>query len=176
MPARIVLRSKSAQGGAVDMLQYVSAEIIYCRERARQARERAGAATETEAKRDHLAAEERWLALARSYELQGRLSTMLHEHERSDGAVPVARMARDRGRAFDPEVVAIMGFAFSAVFADLGLSNRDEVVALRAARRIIELAAAGERDPERLTVATIRWVSEWVKEKVARTVAPSTFR
>jgi hypothetical protein len=145
------------------MLQYVSAEIIYCCERARQAGERAGAATETEAMRDHLAAEERWLALARSYELQGRLSTMLHEH--SNGTASIARKSGVGGRAFDPEVVAILGSAFSAVIADLGLSDRDDEVALRAARRIIELAAAGERDPERLRVATIRWVTDWTKTK-----------
>jgi hypothetical protein len=60
----------------------------------------------------------------------------------------------------NPEIVAIMGSAFSAVFVDLGLSDRDDAVALRAARRIIELAAAGERDPERLKAATIRWVTE----------------
>jgi hypothetical protein len=149
------------------MLHYVSAEIIYCRERARQARERADAATAAEAKRDNLAAEERWLALARSYELQQRLSTMLHEHELSKGAGTVARMAREKGGAFDPEVVAIMSSAFSAVFADLRLSDRDDAVALRAARRIIELAAAGERDPERLRAATIRWVREWARETPA---------
>jgi hypothetical protein len=163
--ARIVLTQAPVQGGAVDMLQYVSAEIIYCRERARQARERAEAATETEAKRDHLAAEERWLALARSYQLQTRLSTMLHEHEHCNGTASIARKSGVEGRAFDPEVVAILGSAFSAVFADLGLSDRDDEVALRAARRIIELAAAGERDPERLRVATIRWVTESAKEK-----------
>jgi hypothetical protein len=48
-----------------DALQYVSAEIIYCRERARQAREKAEAAATTETK--YLAAEARWLALARSH-------------------------------------------------------------------------------------------------------------
>jgi hypothetical protein len=62
------------------------------------------------------------------------------------GKGSLAQMAR----AFDPEVVAIINSAFSAVIADLGLSDRDDAVALRVARRIIELAFAGERDPERL--------------------------
>jgi hypothetical protein len=149
----------------VNLVQYVSAQIVYARERARQARERAEAATETEAKRNHLAAEERWLALARSYELQGRLSTMLHEPEHRDGTASIARKLGVGGRAFDPEVVSVLGSAFSAVFADLGLSDRDDERALRAARRIIELAAAGERDPEKLKVATIRWVTDWAKPK-----------
>jgi hypothetical protein len=85
--------------------------------------------------------------LARSSELQQRLLTMLHEHEISNGTAPIARIPRVEGRAFDPEVVAVMGCAFGAVFADLGLSDRDDAVSLRAGRRIIELAAAGERDP-----------------------------
>jgi hypothetical protein len=53
------------------MLETISAQIIYCRERARLAREEADAA-----------AEARWLALARSYELQDRLSKTLGEDER----------------------------------------------------------------------------------------------
>jgi hypothetical protein len=52
-------------------------------------------------------------------------------------------------RAFDPELVAIINSAFSAVFVDLALSDREDTVALRAARRIINLAYSGERDPEK---------------------------
>jgi hypothetical protein len=99
---------------------------------------------------EHLAAEARWLSLARSYELQRRLSTML------GGKGSIAQIAR----AFDPEVVAIINSVFGAVFADLRLSDRDEAVALRVARRIIELAFAGERDPERLRAVRLSWVME----------------
>jgi hypothetical protein len=116
----------------VNILQHVSAEIIFCRERTRQAHERAEGAPETEAKRAHLAAEERWLALARSYELQGRLSTMLHEPEHRNRIASIVRKLGVGGRAFDPEVVAILGSAFGAVFADLRLSDCDDEVALRA--------------------------------------------
>jgi hypothetical protein len=42
----------------------------------------------------------------------------------------------------------------------LPLSDRDDAVALRVARRIIELAFAGERDPERLKAVTLSWVTE----------------
>ena len=59
------------------MLETISAEIIYCRERARLAREKADTATTAETKKnDHLAAEARWLALARGYEQQDRLSQL----------------------------------------------------------------------------------------------------
>jgi hypothetical protein len=132
------------------MLQNVSAETIYCHERARQAREKADAATAVEARSDHLATEARWLSLAHSHELQRRLSATL------GGKASTAQVAR----AFDPEVVAIINSAFSAVFADLGLSDRDDAVALRVARRIIELAFAGERDPEKLKATTLAWMPE----------------
>jgi hypothetical protein len=59
--------------------------------------------------------------------------------------------ARSRGsQGRSPEVVSIVNSAFSAAFAELGLSDGDEAVALRVARRIIELAFAAERDTERL--------------------------
>jgi hypothetical protein len=146
-----VLNYRPRLGGyGVVMLQSVSAETIYCHERARQAREKADAATAAEARSDHLAAEARWLSLAHSHELQRRLSAML------GGRGSIAQMAR----AFDPEVVVIINSAFSAIFADLRLSDRDDAVALRVARRIIELAAAGERDPERLKATTLAWMPQ----------------
>jgi hypothetical protein len=140
-------------------MMYVSAEIIYCQERARLARQKADAAATDKARGDHLAAEARWLALVRSYELQHRLSRVLGENAHAAGTGSITRMARDRGRAFDPEVVAIISSAFRAVVADLGLVDRDENVALRAARRIIDLAGEGERDAERLKAATLGWIT-----------------
>jgi hypothetical protein len=142
------------------MLQHVTAEIIYCSERARFARAKADEATTDKVRNDHLAAEARWLALVRSHELQQRLSRILGKEEHTAETGSIARMAKDRGCAFDPEVVAIISSAFRAVVADLGLSYRDEVVALRAARRIIDLTAEGERDPERLKIATLAWVTK----------------
>jgi hypothetical protein len=139
------------------MLETISAEIIYCRERARLAREKADTATTAEAKNGGLATEARWLALARSYEQQDRLSKALGGNERKD---PVSRGARERTYALDPEVVAIVSSAFHAVFAELSLSDGDEVAALRVARRIIDLAAKGERDPGRLKAVVLAWVTK----------------
>lgn len=141
------------------MLQHVSAEIIYCHERARQAREKADAAVTADARSTYLAAESGWLGLARSYELQQRLSRFVKAVATDKAAGPVVRMARERGCAFDPDVVAILGSAFRAVLADLGLSNNEDAAALRAAQRILDLAAQGERDPERLKSATLAWVT-----------------
>jgi hypothetical protein len=148
----------AGDGVAVDvMLETISAEIIYCRERARLARDKADAAVTAEAKNDDLAAEARWLALARSYELQHRLSKTLDEDERKATSA-VSRGVRERAYALDPEVAAVVSCAFHAVVAELGLSDSDHVVALRVARRIVELAIKGERDPERLKAVMLAWV------------------
>jgi hypothetical protein len=132
------------------MPETICAEIIYYRERAGLAREEADAATVPETKKNHLAAEARWLALVRSHQLQDKLSRTL-------GSNSPNRM-KSPGYEFEPDVVAILGAAFHAVFAEL--SSRDEIVGVRAARRIIELAARGERDPDRLKAVILGWVQE----------------
>lgn len=136
------------------MLETISAEIIYCRERARQAREKADAATADETKRSQLAVEGRWLAIARSHELQQRLSTMLGGQGRT------ASTEGKRPNAFEPEVIEAIHDAFRTVLLELGLSDRDEVTALKAARLIIGFAAQGERDAERLKAATLAWMTK----------------
>jgi hypothetical protein len=78
------------------MLETITAEMIYCRERARQAREKADAATADQTKRSHLAAEGRWLAIARSHELQQQLSTMLGDQGR------ITSTERKQRNAFEP--------------------------------------------------------------------------
>jgi hypothetical protein len=106
------------------MLETISAEIIYCRARARLAREKGDTVTSTEAKNDYLTAEARWLVLARSYELQDQLSKTLINHERSKAPFGGAS---ERAYAIDPEVVAILSSAFHAVFSELDLSDRDKI-------------------------------------------------
>jgi hypothetical protein len=65
-----------------------------------------------------------------------------------------------RTYVLDPEVVAIVSSAFHIVYAKLGLSDSDEVVGLRIARRIIGLADRGERDPDRLGAVVLAWVTK----------------
>jgi hypothetical protein len=62
------------------------------------------------------------------------------------------------GYAFAPEVIALLSSAFHAIFAEL--ADRNEIVGVRAARRIIELAARGERDPERLKTVILGRVQD----------------
>jgi hypothetical protein len=83
----------------------------------------------------------------------------LGENERN-GTSPVSQGARERTYALDPEVVAIVGSAFHTIFAELGLSDSDDILALRLARHIIALAVQGERDPERLRAVVLAWVTK----------------
>jgi hypothetical protein len=140
------------------MIETISAEIIYCRARAGLARGKGDTSTSAEEKNDYLASEERWFVLARSYELQERLSKALDRHERSKGSVGTAS---ERADALDPEFVAILSSAFRAVFAELDLSDSDKIIfALWVGRCIIELAARGEHDPDRFKVAIRAWATK----------------
>jgi hypothetical protein len=53
-------------------------------------------------------------------------------------------------QAFGPEVTHAMGIAFDAVCRALAIGNSGVVHPRIVARKIIELAQMGERDPERL--------------------------
>src|SRR5262249_37763679 len=53
-------------------------------------------------------------------------------------------------QSFDPETVRLMGVAFEIALATLRPSNHADPLREGVARNIIELAKAGERDPERL--------------------------
>lgn len=56
---------------------------------------------------------------------------------------------------FDPETTAVLGAAFDKAMADLHDTGQPEIVKEAIAKRIITLAAKGERDPERLRVAAL---------------------
>src|SRR5262249_36771487 len=62
---------------------------------------------------------------------------------------------REQGSAFDPEVVARLDIAYHAVLRQLGLVDREDGTTLTVARRIIDLAVHGERDPERLVATAV---------------------
>ena len=137
------------------MLQNIDAEISDCYERARRAREKAELAINNEFKGDFLAAEGRWLALALSYELRVATSASI-ELDRRGKVGSLSLMLREQGIAFDPEAVAQLDIAYRAVLAQLGLVDHEDSATLTVAKRIVDLAAEGERDPERLTAATVK--------------------
>jgi hypothetical protein len=142
------------------MLQNLAAEIINCYERARQAREKADRAINNEFKVEFLAAEGRWLALAHSYERQHQLSRTVREFDRRRNAGAITRMLWERRHAFDPDEIARLDIAYHAALNQLGIADREDGATLLVAKRIIDLASEGERDPERLTAATVAAMSK----------------
>ncbi len=137
------------------MLQHLAAEIINCYERARQAREKAERAINDEFRADFLAAEGRWLALALSYERQHQLSRIVDEFDRRRKASAITLTLREQGLALDPDDVTRLDIAYHAVLHHFRLSEHTDGVTLVIAKRIVDLAAQGERDPERLAMATV---------------------
>jgi hypothetical protein len=51
---------------------------------------------------------------------------------------------------FDPKAIEVMNTAFAAVCKSLQLSPRDDPFTQAVARKIIEIAATGEREPQRM--------------------------
>ena len=141
------------------MLQNLAAEIINCYEHARLAHEKADRAINEEFKVDFLAAEGRWLALAHSYEGQHPLSRTIAEFDRRRRAGAITRMLRQQGGVFEPDDITRLTVAYRAVLHQLGLVDREDGATLMVAKRIIDLASQGERDPERLTAATLEALS-----------------
>ncbi len=60
--------------------------------------------------------------------------------------------------AHETEATRATSLAFDMVCNSLHLAKRDDLVAEVVARKIVQLAAAGERDPVRLQAAVMRWV------------------
>ena len=58
--------------------------------------------------------------------------------------------------SFTPDDVTRLDLAYHATVRHLGLAQREDGAALQVAKRIVELAAEGERDLERLMAATIK--------------------
>jgi hypothetical protein len=67
----------------------------------------------------------------------------------------VEKLINDQGAAFDPDVTAAMSSAYQAVLTELRLSDREDAGTLMVAKRVVEIAARGERDPRRLAEATL---------------------
>jgi hypothetical protein len=135
------------------MQQNVAAHIVHCYECAQQAREKAEQATSALIKAGYLAAEGRWLAVAQSYECQLPLSSTAG-HPDGTSAV-VSGMVCQSGISFDDDVVELVTVAYHAVLKDLRLSDYEDAATRKVAKQVIDFAAQGERDPERLRTSTL---------------------
>jgi hypothetical protein len=55
-----------------------------------------------------------------------------------------------KNKAFEPEIIATMSAAYAEVCKTLGVNDRDRPRADAVAKKVIEFAQRGERDPARL--------------------------
>jgi hypothetical protein len=57
--------------------------------------------------------------------------------------------------SFDPDAIAAITTAYHVVLAELHLSDHEDAGTLMVAKRVFEMAARGERDPQRIAAATL---------------------
>jgi hypothetical protein len=69
--------------------------------------------------------------------------------------VPIYELLRRQG-VFAPEEVAMLGNVFEDVLQTLGLVDRKDPITGMVAKKLVELAAAGMRDPARLKHLTLQ--------------------
>ena len=69
--------------------------------------------------------------------------------------MPIYELLRRQG-AVAPEEVALLGNVFEDVLNTLGLVDRQDPLTASVAQKVIELASAGIRDPERLKRLTVQ--------------------
>ena len=78
-------------------------------------------------------------------------------YRKTPGAV--VALIRAQGASFDPEAISAMTAAYHAILKELRLSDREDAGTLMVAKRVIEVAALGERDPQRLADAALELLS-----------------
>ena len=80
-----------------------------------------------------------------------------------------------RNKAFEPETIATMSSAYDDVCRELGLRDRDQLQANAVAKKIIEFAQRGERDPVRLRQSVLAGLSALARLSLL-TNRPGNFR
>jgi hypothetical protein len=73
---------------------------------------------------------------------------------RGAGAMPIYRLIKEA--VFDPEHITAMTTAFEDALRNLGLVDRSDPLVESVAKKIVDAAKMGERDPERLRVQVLR--------------------
>jgi len=72
--------------------------------------------------------------------------------------MPIHRLVQNH--AFDPDTIAVMVTAFEDALRELRLTDRADPATELVARKVIELAERGERDPARLRDQVVRSLSK----------------
>jgi hypothetical protein len=82
-------------------------------------------------------------------------------------AVPIYELLRGQG-SFGPEDVAMLGKVFDDVLQTLGLVDRKDPATEMVARKLIELAKTGVRDPLRLKALTVQSFTQQQQQQIQR--------
>jgi hypothetical protein len=69
--------------------------------------------------------------------------------------MPIYELFRNQG-VFTPEEVTVLGNVFEDVLRTLGLADRTDPLAEMVAKKVVEFATAGIREPDRLKAVTIQ--------------------
>jgi hypothetical protein len=94
-----------------------------------------------------------------SYELHGRLSHRVRKLDAPKKQSKVEASLPHLSLWLDPDAVAAVTLAYDAILSELQLPHREDAGTLMVAKRLIEVAARGERGPQALADATLRVLS-----------------
>ena len=81
-----------------------------------------------------------------------------YDNHREPMAMPIRRLLQSH--VFDPDSIAVMVTAFEDALRELRLTDRADPATELVARKVIELAERGERDPARLRDQVVRSLSK----------------
>src|SRR5262249_4414833 len=88
------------------------------------------------------------------------LQLMVNPNCDTASALPIRPLLKNH--AFGPDEICVLTTAFEDTLRTLRLANRGDPVTEIIARKIIELAQQGERDPVQLRERAIDFLSRWV--------------
>jgi hypothetical protein len=89
--------------------------------------------------------------------------------------MPIYELLKKQG-SFEPEEVAMLGKVFEDVLRALRLARRKDPMTELIAKKLVELATAGMRDPERLKALTIQAFTQQQQQQLQRTPARRVHR
>jgi hypothetical protein len=81
--------------------------------------------------------------------------------------MPIYELLKTQG-TFEPEEVAMLGSVFEEVLQTLGLVDRQDLATEMVAKKLIELAKAGVRDPDRLKALTVQAITQQQQQQIQR--------
>jgi len=81
--------------------------------------------------------------------------------------MPIYEIIRRQG-VFAPEEVAMLGKVFEDLLQTLGLVDRQDPMTEMVAKKLVELATSGIRDPDRLKALTIQAFTQQQQQQIQR--------